>query len=96
MNINFKAANIHNIGFYAFNENGKLHILTNLRNAVLEVKILPEILACFGNYKVVNVDIYDGDIDASFSDEKGEVEFFCVYEIITDLPWKDYVKVTFF
>lgn len=93
MKIMFCSADILNIGYHAFNENGKLHILTNHRNAGLEVKVLSEILKCFGNYTVVDVDEYYGDMDASFCDENGEVEYFLVDEIMTDLPWEDYVEV---
>lgn len=93
MKYKFDLTDILNIGYHAFNENGMLHILTNHRNAGLEVKVLPEILTCFGNYRIIDVDEYYGDMDASFCDENGEVEYFLVDEIMTNLPWDRYQDI---
>lgn len=70
------------IGYDAIQVNGAIHILTIASNANTDKIILRSVLACFGDYSVVDI------IDSSMPDaEDNDVE------IVTNLPWDKYLAV---
>lgn len=70
------------IGYDAIQVDGVVHILTIASNANTDKIILRSILACFGDYIVVDI------IDSTMPDAEDDD-----VEIVTNLPWDKYIAV---